>query len=1024
MTRLLRQQMLTCIMVIATYQVQSQILNLNGTWEYGIDRVFEGTTQVPGIETSNTHEPTSGSLWYKKSIKLPKGKWLYATLNLKSALYRPVVYINGDQVGEAIGGMMPNYFLLAHPSVKPGSEITVEIELASLSNVPDTDPAKPSHADYWRSSQASWIRDDIELILHGDWRIDQLVPFTNFKDQSVSLHWSLVNVTEGVGIPKYVKVEIVDLAGKVIITKSVKPKALKGDILLQYGDHLKPWTMTDPNIYKIVFTVEGKKLISDIKSISFAPKSFEISADKSQFLLNGHPCTLRGGSIVWNRFAREAEAKELINDREWFLKAIILPFKAHGANYLRFHLYPPPEWMQDLCDQYGLLVQLEAQYFHGMGGSNETLPIYYSKLLTAASQHPSTALIQLYNETEPELEQIMYDAYLEIKPKYPTYIVATSDTYNLHRYWWSMSENVALYANSWKDYDRPTIIDEFGANYMDGNWNISSYPRAAPGFDRFLNTNHTPEMRSRLQYWSYGRMGEYWRRIGIQGIAPFCTLGPFEDGGNWFVGPIKDAKLKPLWASLAAVYSARSVSLEIWDRNFYPNQELDVPLYVFNETGETADFKIKLNIRDVDGSSLFEKEIVKTMEAYSTSRESVNFVVPNQAGVYSIEAKLENPTPDVTVPVVSKWDIHVQKIEIPELLQNKYIGVPIEEQELIDMLKSNGLTVVKVDDERAELIVSSHITWRKIALGDTSYLEDFSQSLKQGSNVVMLDVGPKFHGEKCPDPAYLIGANGEIYPADVVDKNNQSKNTLLLASRQFSEEFENKMQNSIWSGQFPGNVNLKMKYSFEPESHFHPTPKGKALWKGLDLDQTWLWNGLRGGLNVSSIDIEIEDMDQAGFLTHWAKLGADTAKIGKQAYYAYNLEGYYGFSTKSDDLKVLQELYHKVHFVVEDLVSLQGLLDPDSDAKIIDLSKVFASLVNNTTHVEPLAIAGHGLNRTPVLQADFQNGSSLIISNLFTAGRLDPKYETSGIYGYRYDPGAVQFVLNLLAQPFVSTKDF
>lgn len=999
-----------------------QTMNLNGKWETGVDRTYTGHTLVPGIPTTDTHHPAPGSVWFKRQVQLPKGDWTNVSLGLRSALYRPRVYVNGEKVGESIGGMMPIYFDLSHSHVKPGNEVTLEIELASLNDVPEDDPAKPSPADLWRSCQASWVRDDVSLIFYNTWQVTRLIPFTSENGTSVNIEWGITSGKKNTSVPDEVKFDILDATGSVVLSSAVKPESLSGSVTIPFNDQLEFWSPLDPNLYKLRTQVINNGKVAHQKIINYAPKTFTISPDKSKFLLNGNPCTLRGGSIVWNRFAREAVAKNLIDDREWFYEAIIKPFKAHGANLLRFHLYPPPEWMMDLCDEYGLLVQLEAQYFHGMGGSRETLPVYYSKLLTLGAQHPSTALIQLFNETEPELEKIMHDSYLEISDQFPRFLIANSDTYNLHRYWWSMAENVALYANSWKDYDRPTMIDEFGANYMNENWEVSSYPRAEPGFDRFLNVGHTPEMRSKMQEWSYGKIGEYWRRIGIQGIAPFCTLGPFEDGGNWYEGPLEEARLKPLWGSLASVYSPRSVSMEIWDRNFEPNQEIVLPLHLFNEYPEGDTVNIELRVLNEALDTVWSIKLSHWLKPYEEAVTNASVTMPEISGNYFLEAELLNPVGGVNVPVISRWDINVHQIVVPTVLKNIEIGIPDSESELAAMLKNLGLNARSITEE-VDIIVTSHITWNAISSGDTMILRQLDQAIKAGKKVIMLDVGPKFHGEKCPTPAAIVGVDGTEFPAHIIQKGDSSKNTLLLASQKFSDEFEESRENNIWSGDFPGGVSMSIKYALEPESHFHPSPFGKALWNDLSgKDRTWLWNGLRGGLNVPAIDVFVDDLDQNGFLDFWLRRGADTAKIKNGPYYAYELEGFFGFSDKNDDLYVLQDLYKRVHFVVEDLVSLKGLLDPESGTEITELSSKYRSLEGKSEKIVPLTSAGYGLGRVPVQMIEFENGAKLLVSNLFTAGRLTSKGDSSELYGYRYDPVCLQFVLNMIAFPVEGEK--
>ena len=63
--------------------------------------------------------------------------------------------------------------------------------------------------------------------------------------------------------------------------------------------------------------------------------------------------------------------------------------------------------------------------------------------------------------------------------------------------------------------------------------------------------------------------------------------------------------------------------------------------------------------------------------------------------------------------------------------------------------------------------------------------------------------------------------------------------------------------------------------------------------------------------------------------------------------------------------------------------------------------------------------------RTPVVLVDFgQSHGSVIISQLITEGRLVQKEGENDLYGKRYDPVAVQFVLNLLNEVAKNNQNF
>ena len=99
-------------------------VDLNGRWEYGIDRNYTATTMVPGIPLDATC-PHEGRLWYRRRVTLPCGAWNSAVLELKGARFRPEVYVNGERVSSQEGGMIRSLHRLDHPSLKPSETVTL-----------------------------------------------------------------------------------------------------------------------------------------------------------------------------------------------------------------------------------------------------------------------------------------------------------------------------------------------------------------------------------------------------------------------------------------------------------------------------------------------------------------------------------------------------------------------------------------------------------------------------------------------------------------------------------------------------------------------------------------------------------------------------------------------------------------------------------------------------------------------------------------------------------------------------------
>ena len=75
-----------------------------------------------------------------------------------------------------------------------------------------------------------------------------------------------------------------------------------------------------------------------------------------------------------------------------------------------------------------------------------------------------------------------------------------------------------------------------------------------------------------------------WRRIGAAGVAPFTIASSYADGNHWSTGPLRDGRPKNVWNALTVLWSPQAVSMDIWNCNFTPGQEITLPLHFFNDT--------------------------------------------------------------------------------------------------------------------------------------------------------------------------------------------------------------------------------------------------------------------------------------------------------------------------------------------------------------------------------------------------------------------------------------------------------
>jgi hypothetical protein len=983
---------ITCLFFAAlfsTAQAQEKLpddLNLNGKWEMGYNQQYAQKVNVPGIHNDPTVIPDQ-TLWYKKEITLPKGQWNRVTLELKGARFRPEVFVDGLSIGEQEGGMAPLFFSLDHDNVKPGGNITLEIALASLKQVPESDASYIPVADQWRSNVSSSLWDDVVLHFHKDIRIDRIIPFINYDDQNAEIKFEL-DTESNPSIQ--VKAAVFGKDGNQILSSSKRIEDSQYSITLDYKDKLKSWSSDDPNLYTLRLGVFGEKgELMDVSEMNFGIKNFEVKNKK--FLFNNKPFTARGVTVVWPRWMRTDEGRELGYDTQWFYENIIKRTKDLGGNYLRFHLGLPPERFLDLCDEHGLIVQYEWSFFHGMPASEESLLVQYKSWLDLAMRHPSVALIHPYNETYGEELKTAWAALNKLVNDYPSLVLEERDVIHVHKYWWSLFENLGLYYDSYDDFPKAIMVDEFGGNYLDGDGNFGGYPKVKEAFLRFLGRMHTAQERLDFQAQANVKVAEYWRRIGAAGISPFCALGSHEDGSHWFLGSLKEGSPKPVWEELTPVFSPRAVSLEIWDRNYTPNQSIELPLYLINDEAENSDFKVNITIQNKEGVVVNQKVITIRVNGFETVIEKVGLRTPSTVGQYTIKATLLNLPKEVKYPVCSAWDINVLQANVPDNIASVKIGVPNNEPELKAFLKELNLDVTGAEDQTAEVIITSLNTWEKIEENNLEIKQMFSNAIDNGKSIVMLDVGDRIFGKGYPKEGNIILGN-------------------LQGQEKLTEIRSNKYE--LFEG-----VSLNFTEVVESESHIHPAKENSVLWKGLPKDAAWLWNGYRGGLVVPASNIEVSGLNSKAFIKQWDEKGADKTQLISKPYYAYELAGYYEFSNKKNDSKTKARLRDKVRFLMEDAPALANSLDPNGTIEIRNLHYEYKQAESGrAVNFIPLAECGKGLTRTPVALMQFgEEKGQLIVSQLLTNGRLTDGFGKDGLYGIRKDEAARQFVLNMLS---------
>lgn len=943
-------------------------ISLNGTWDWGLNRTYTNQATVPGLVTDPTVF-TDAPLWYRRRIALPEGDWEACTLTLNGARFRPAVYVNGDKVSCAAGGMTVTEHRLNHPDVLPGAVITLEVKLQPLDCVPVEDASRPSKADWWRTNLSSLLWDSVTLRVHGKGRIERVVPSANLEDDAIDLRWN-VDCPQFAGY--VLKVELLAADASLLFESNFPVCDDHGIYHVSLNGCLLCWSPERPTLSKLRVSLLHDTQLVDTVEMTYGHRTFALC--EKRFVLNNRPITLRAGSVVWHRWCRDPEARELAFDVDWFEQNIVKRLKSHGANTLRFHLGMPPESFLDLCDRHGLMVQAEWSFFHAMEGGFQSLVEQWRSWLDLCLRHPSVCLFHPWNETAGDALKTAFSALDAITPDYPDLVVSHRDVLHLHKYWWSLFCNVGILYDSADEFDQAIMVDEFGGNYLDGEANPGAYPEVASAFQRFLGPDHGKDERLELHSLSNNRMAEYWRRIGAAGFSPFCALGAPEDGNHHFMGALRDGTPKRVWQDLTAAYAPRSCSLDVWDRNYVPSSCSTVPLHLFNETDQDAELVVEIAWRQGADTATTQR-VTQVLTPFEHKVVPVEVTAPKTNGRYHLDAVLVSGSPGVTHPIVSSWPVQV--LEPAADMTGVVVGLPAGEAELAALFAAHGVKVCDATDPCCDVVLTGRQSWDD---GVEAVVPILEQAIDRGIPVIMLDIGPKEH---------------ESHEPHQVPKS--------LPTGAFSDHVLCK------------GITVRFKALAEPESCIHPIAEEKTLWRGLTKEATHLWNGLRGGLVASAWDLEPLGMSQEALLSLWQERGATPEAIKSNSCVAYELAGHYTFA-KAQDEAIERALRDEVCFLVEDAPALAGDIDPNADIIQHDLGREYQALADKgAVELIPLVSAGHSLCRTPVILVRFPgNQGQLLLSQLLTAGRLAEGFGSSGAYGVRQDPAAQQMVLNMI----------
>jgi beta-glucuronidase len=440
--------------------------------EYDFDTA--GHLNVPG--DWNTQRDSllfyEGSVWYKRSFDYAKAAKKRVFVHFGAANYRANVYLNGQPLGEHVGGFTPFDFEITDQVRAEGNFLVVRVN-----DTRGKDEVPTVNTDWWNYGG---ITRPVTLVE---------VPETFIQDYAVQLEkgstrqikgWLQLN---GSQLQQSVTIRIPEIG----LEKKFQTDA-QGRVEFTFGADLTLWSPENPKLYTVEISSETDKIADHTGFRSIAVRG-------TQILLNGKPLFLRGISVH--------EEGPLRPGRAWSeddARVLLGWAKELGCNFVRLAHYPHNEAMLRMADQMGVLVWEEVPIYWTIQWENpgtlRNAQNQLSELITRDHNRAALIIYSVANETPISearnkfLGQLIQQAHTSDPTRLVSAALQAEETKDGNRLTIHINDPIAnaldvmgnneyigWYAHSITDldstdwvsqYDKPLIMSEFGGDALFG----------------------------------------------------------------------------------------------------------------------------------------------------------------------------------------------------------------------------------------------------------------------------------------------------------------------------------------------------------------------------------------------------------------------------------------------------------------------------------------------------------------------------------------------------------------------------
>ena len=615
----------------------------------------------------------NGTIWY--IIELHDKEFSGKTIIEFSGVdYFTDVYLNGKMVGSHEGYFQRFYFditdflkeednllVVRVTSPREDTEVHWPHRKQLIKGIFNHHDCRPGgwNPDYGQDKNTGGIWNDIAILANIDYYISnvEIKPVLNLGENIADVEFNIfLESYSSTKDDSVVHLMITDPNGNRIekeieLSGMLSKDTYKANLTIGNPILWETWDLGEPSLYKADIKIDSSNEVT----ASFGIR--EIFLDDNQtFYINGKRLFLRGTNIIPTQFLSELTEKRI--------SAIVALLRECNINIVRVHAHVNRQKFYSALDNAGILVwqDFPLQWTYDESETFRDNAIQQiSEMVHQYYNHPSIAFWCCHNEPGDQIQTL--DGFLEdaVKGIDQTRIIRKASNYEEHPYdgwYWGNREHFV-------STPMGPLVTEFGAQAIPERNSLlkfmSSEEIDKPDWDKWTYHNFQYEQTFNVAEIDFGKNADefiynsqiyqaelikravnFYRRKrfnGITGIFQFM----FVDCWPSITWSIVDYYLneKSGYTALKKAYSPILLSVEMRQEKYHPGKDLQVDLWVINDSYKTySDLEVRIVL---DGDVLYKrKDIPASSDSiYFIDYKTVNAELPDSLNYDNYELEFQ-----------------------------------------------------------------------------------------------------------------------------------------------------------------------------------------------------------------------------------------------------------------------------------------------------------------------------------------------------------------------------------------------